>query len=59
MNADTIWELTPTKTEAAKAIPSEGVHALPTSTGFPNDELGASGKSLEFDMRPYRRGAIS
>jgi hypothetical protein len=55
MNSDTIWELTPTKNEAARAIPPEGVHALTTSTRLPNDELGASGKSLEVDTRPYRR----
>ena len=55
MGSDTIWELTPTKTEAARAIPPNGVHTLTTSTRFPNDELSASGKTLELDPRPYRR----
>ena len=55
MGSDTIWELTPTKTEAARAIPTNGVHTLTTSSRFPNDELSASGKSLELDTRPYRR----
>ena len=55
MGSDTIWELTPTKTEAARAIPPNGVHTLTTSTRFRNDQLGASGKSLEIETRPYRR----
>jgi hypothetical protein len=55
MSSDTIWELRPTKTEAARAIPPNGVHTLTTSTRFRNDELSASGKSLELDTRPYRR----
>jgi hypothetical protein len=41
-----IWKLTPTKTEVAEGIPSEGVHALTTSTQFPNDRLSSSGRSL-------------
>ena len=50
MNSDTIWELTPTKNEAARAIPPEGVHALTTSTRFP--------KSLEPDARLSLRSVL-
>ena len=31
-------------------------HASTTSTRFPNDEVRSSGKSLEFNARPYRKG---
>jgi hypothetical protein len=55
MNWDNIWKLTPTKTEVAAAIPPERVHALTTSTQFPNDELGSSRNPLEPDARPYRK----
>src|SRR5579863_1572441 len=41
MNSDSIWQSTPTKTEGAVAIPSDRVHALTTSTRFPDDELGS------------------
>jgi hypothetical protein len=31
-------------------------HTSITSTQFPNDEVRSSGKSLESDARPYRKG---
>jgi hypothetical protein len=44
-----------TKTEGAGPIPSERVHALTTSTQFPNDELDSPRNPLQSDSRPYRR----
>jgi hypothetical protein len=40
MNWENIWKLTPTKTEVAAVIPSEGVHVLTTSTRFPYRKRG-------------------
>src|SRR5689334_4589453 len=54
MNSDNIWQSAPTKTEGAAAIPSERVHALTTSTRFPDDELGSPGRLWRPDPRVGR-----
>src|SRR6185437_4366569 len=54
MNSDTIWQSTPTETEGARAIPSKRVHALTTSTRFPDDELGSPGRLWRPDPRAGR-----
>jgi len=53
MIQNTIWKVTPTKTEVAGGVPSEGVRVLTTSTQFPNDELSPTESSL----RPSSRRA--
>jgi hypothetical protein len=55
MSQENIWKLMATKTEGAGPIPSERVHALTTSTQFPNDELDSSRNPLQSHSRPYRR----
>lgn len=55
MNRDTIWQLTPTKTEFAAAIRSQEANPLTTSTQLPNDKLGSPRQSFDADARPYRR----
>ena len=54
MNPDNNWKSTPTKTEGARAIPFERVHALTTSTRFPDDELGSPGRLWRPDPRVGR-----
>jgi hypothetical protein len=55
MNQNNIWKLTPTKTESAAAISSEGGRTLTASTPMPNDEPGSSAKSFEPNARPNQR----